>query len=468
MQYLQSRFALTAALTVATSASLFAQSFVAGDLWARGGVGSQSVVARIDGPGNWLPVLSGQLTSHTDDLHFDAYRARLVAAWQVSSSPFGLYEIDAAGTVDLVVGTGVMPGSIAPVGDGRVYMHVEGAAGGSFRCVDAAGVLHVLTDANTGQPWVPGFPFGGSSSGMAYDATSNALILAMRGNVNAGCGGNPAALILHKVPLAADGLRVVGPVTCLEPFSTYWGSVPDPVGFSRLPSGNLLLTTNVVTTNPVNAALLEIDPVAFTATAWAAPDFAGAHTIAAGTWSSAAGGACVIDVMNDRLHVYSQGGVGAGAVVPISASLNSVQLVEIPAHAAPCDGAFTSYGTGLAGTGGSVPQLGATGCPDVGQGFELLLSKGLGGGLAVFAFGLTSASVPLFGGTVLLGQIDLLVPVVLNGAVGVGGSGVAELPLAFSAPSAIGASLFVQGAVFDAGAAQGLALTAGLQITLGP
>lgn len=57
---------------------------------------------------------------------------------------------------------------------------------------------------------------------------------------------------------------------------------------------------------------------------------------------------------------------------------------------------------------------------------------------------------------------------ILTGPVGVGGAGVGGLPLSFLTPSAVGASLFVQGAVFDAGAVQGLALSAGLQLTVGP
>lgn len=460
------RVVLSLALATSALPELRAQSFVAGDLWARGFVGFQGVVGRIAAAG-WQTVANAPLSTNTDDFHFDPYRARILMNGADAQGLRGLYALDASGGTTLVTTTFVAATGIAPAGDGRVYLHLEGLGGGRFRCADAAGVLHVLTDDLTGAPWTPNFVFGGNTAGMTYDAGTNALILATRGNVNVGCGGGPASLVLRKVPLSADGLRVVGPITCLEPFATFFGA-PDPFGFSRLPNGHWLLTTNVVTSNPVNPALLAIDPVAFTAAPWATPDFPYAHTIAAGTWSQARGGACLIDLAFDELHVFAPGSSGSGIVSSLGVDLGGAQITEIPVHAPPCDGVFASYGTGLAGTGGFVPRLGARGCPDVGQPFALQLSSGLGGGLAVLAFGPAPASVPLFGGTVLLGQVDLLVPMVLTGPLGVGGAGVGTLPLQFNLPSAVGASLFVQAAVFDSGAVQGLSLSAGLQLTVGP
>ena len=116
------------------------------------------------------------------------------------------------------------------------------------------------------------------------------------------------------------------------------------------------------------------------------------------------------------------------------------------------------YGMGLAGTRG-VPTLTARNRPVIGTSVELLLSLSAPGFFApgVLLLGLSSASTPTFGGTLLV-QPDILHPV----SIGIFGTQV-NLPIP-NTPAAVGASVFCQSVQVDAGAPQGFAFTAGLEI----
>jgi len=116
------------------------------------------------------------------------------------------------------------------------------------------------------------------------------------------------------------------------------------------------------------------------------------------------------------------------------------------------------YGSGTAGTRGT-PTLTARTRPVIGTQVELLLSLSAPGFFSPGALilGLNSASTPTFGGTLLV-QPDILHPV----SIGIFGTQV-NLPIP-NTPAAIGASVFCQSVQVDAGAPQGFAFTAGLEI----
>lgn len=124
---------------------------------------------------------------------------------------------------------------------------------------------------------------------------------------------------------------------------------------------------------------------------------------------------------------------------------------------------YSKYGAGLAGSAGQVPQLTGSGTPAIGATVSADLSDGVGGALAVFALGGAPASLPLFGGTLLVAPPLTTKVVLLTGAPGVPGAGsgsfVGSIP---SDPSLQGQTFYFQAAVLDSAAAQGKALTSGL------
>ncbi|TAJ18878.1 MAG: hypothetical protein EPO68_07150 [Planctomycetota bacterium] len=128
-------------------------------------------------------------------------------------------------------------------------------------------------------------------------------------------------------------------------------------------------------------------------------------------------------------------------------------------HAA-CFGAFASYGAGLAGSGGKVPALSGSGCPDQGATATLVVSNGLGGAPGALVLGSGQLALPLLGGT-LLTSVQIAAPHVLTPA--------GTWSVAFGVPvdpSLAGVDLFAQSGYVDAGAAQGVSLSAGLRIEL--
>jgi len=132
-----------------------------------------------------------------------------------------------------------------------------------------------------------------------------------------------------------------------------------------------------------------------------------------------------------------------------------------------CFGSSSSYGAGAPGSGGFVPLLAASGCPDAGGVLTVSLAQGLGGAPAWLAAGAQALDLPFLGGKLLV-QPQLLFPAVLGGASGAPGAGAAALALPIpDDPSLSGASAFLQGFVLDPGAGALGALTAGLALVLG-
>lgn len=119
-----------------------------------------------------------------------------------------------------------------------------------------------------------------------------------------------------------------------------------------------------------------------------------------------------------------------------------------------------NYGTGLAGKGGFVPHIttvGGAATPD-NQNFALRLTNGLGGGSGVLTLSLVPTSVPFAGGTLLVSTnaaVSISIPLVLDGANGVGGAGNKTYVLPFDLAPAAGYDLYAQYFVIDAAAPQG-------------
>lgn len=130
-----------------------------------------------------------------------------------------------------------------------------------------------------------------------------------------------------------------------------------------------------------------------------------------------------------------------------------------------------SYGSGTPGTGGLVPAYATSGGsarlgnPD----YAFHLSNGVGGGLAAVFVGFGAGSLPFKGGVILvdLGLPNLLIFLPLSGPAGLAGAGALTIPAPVPEdPALVGASVFTQFIVQDAGApVWPLAFSNGLQIT---
>lgn len=132
-----------------------------------------------------------------------------------------------------------------------------------------------------------------------------------------------------------------------------------------------------------------------------------------------------------------------------------------------CYGRASSYGAGVAGSGGLVPALGSSGCPDLGAGLTLTLSVAVGGAPGMLLVGVAPAALPKWTGTVLVTR-SLLLPFVLGGSPGVAGAGSLSLPTIVPGTAAlVGSSAFLQALVTDPGAAAHVSLSPGLELEFG-
>lgn len=129
-------------------------------------------------------------------------------------------------------------------------------------------------------------------------------------------------------------------------------------------------------------------------------------------------------------------------------------------------GLFTRYGNGLAGGGGRVPALDGSGVPSPGNGVSIDVSNGLGAAPGVLLIGIARASLPIFGGTVLVNP-TLSVPHALAGATGVPGAGNVALPFAIPGGSSLlGSRLMFQAGYLDAAAVQSISMSNGLEMLI--
>jgi len=136
-------------------------------------------------------------------------------------------------------------------------------------------------------------------------------------------------------------------------------------------------------------------------------------------------------------------------------------------EAGACFGVVAAYGAGLGGSGGGVPALSATGCPDIGTAITVHVAGGLGGAAALLLIGGAPDALPKWGGTLLVVPL-VPVPLLLDGPAGVSSAGDADLAGAVPDDAAlVGVAAFLQVLVADAGAPAGVALSGGLSLEVG-
>jgi len=336
--------------------------------------------------------------------------------------------------------------------------------------MDAHGVARELLNlAGTG-PFE--FEYGDvMADALHYDPGTNCLITAQR-NAFPSCGGFGGGLgvTLRKLQLTPDGTRAWGPVKCTwvpgSPLSTL-GAVDAPSQFSPLPGGDVLLS--VITTGFSDALprLVRVHPYDLATSTWSVTGPYLAAGAATACYSTVLGRAVLLDNWNDQLRLFAEGEDGDGTIVvpsvPVSAPVGNwpkeATVVAIPFD--ECTGGFGVFGLGSSGTGAAAPFLKGLGCPSPGASVTLRVSGAPASAHGLLFVGLTEAAVPFKGGTLYVHPVLLSLPVTTSPG------GVAALGVQVPAdPTLSGVVLVLQAAFESAAAAQGVALTQGLELRI--
>jgi len=389
---------------------------------------------------------------------YDPYRGAILAYCvntTIHPTNGHLFQVQSDGSFASLGFVGAKLRALAPVGDGRVY----GYSDTKLHLLDAANGLTPVLDEN-------GFEIELAIDHLVYDPATNSLIGTGRTNVDcAGFNETP----IYRLTLSGDGTSVTETLCSNYAFgATGW-----PIGLDHLPGGSVLLTM-VGGFNSVKKRFLEIDPATLAVSVWAETDFT---DLDGSVWVPALGGAVAFEDGDNELRLFPKGSSGTGILIPTSVVLGNVTsgvssvngMTDIDLLGPGCGGLAKAFGTGLAGTGGAVPNLSAGACPALGATLPLTVTNGLGGSLALLLLGLNTGAVPAYGGTLFaLPPFPAIVNVPLGGAAGQGGAGFGSvnLPVPMT-PALLGAAIFGQALVADGAAPFGIAFTRGLDLRIG-
>ena len=400
---------------------------------------------------------------------FDPWRQRVVFYGSTGpGSPLQLMATDAAGTVDVLGLQSGLVSALAPTGDGRIYLKDSASAIAPLKYLDAAGSVKNLLGAVGTTPYLINGTASYDLRDMIYAASANALFVA---SLTVCPGGSTNRINVTKLPLSADGARVVGPESCAQFEVSASGETP--VGWSHGPAGQLILVVDS-NTNGIEPRILAVDPATLGISVFASPgNFFGDPAINAGTWCGSQNKVIVLETLTDVLRSYAAGSSGAGATLAITGTVSAAgssgetaTLHEIPASA--CAGGWLPYGFGLAGTGGFVPTLTGAGCPNIGSLFSLKLEHGVGAAAGTLFVGLAPTAVPFKGGSFYVGGVVLQVGITLGGTAGVGDAGSLTQPAGLpNDPLLQGVQVYLQALLQDVGAVKDVSMTNALRLEIG-
>jgi hypothetical protein len=396
---------------------------------------------------------------------YDSFRGTFLA--NVSMAPAGLFQYRVWSFAANGASTAIpnMNGSfraLCPAGDGRVFFmtHAGAISTGPIEYLDASDVRHTLLDAAGTAPFV--FPL----EHMLYHVSSNSLI-----GSNSGWWSNndcaPNGCSFFRIPLSADGTKVGGAITC----NTYASNNQEIMAMDYLPGGKILATLADGSFSSYKK-MITVDPLSLAIADWANSNVWDCN---GAVWSSRIGKAITLDDTTNNLRTVTAGLTGAAPILATSVNVGDGSsgyspfeyLWEIDLNGPGCNGYGDAYGAGLAGKGGIVPQLSVTGCPELNQPIAIVGTQIVGGAPGVLALAAAPASIPLFGGTLLVLPGSPTLAVFAAGAAGVAGAGQFTLPFTATDPSLIGASVYLQARFLDAQAVQSVSLTNGLQVSFG-
>jgi hypothetical protein len=416
-----------------------------------------ALISGFSGYGGW----SGKIV-------FDPYRdALLVNLALPPDGPFTykLWAVASDGSKTAIPGlNGAALRAMAAVGDGRIYFQTHGTGSPTepIKYLDAANVVHTLLDANGSAP----FPF--PVEHLLYHAPTNSL-LASTSNWWSTNDCNPLGGSVFRIPLSADGSQVAGPVVCASTSNAY--AAEEIMALDYLPGGDVLAVLAVGIPGTTIKRLKRFNPFTMVVSDFADPTYLDVN---GGCWSSRIGAAVILEDSTKTLRAYAANQSGSGTQIVCDVPLGdssteyspAESLWEIDLNGSACNGLALPYGVGTAGTGGFTPTLDVVGCPTVGSAFSFVIGDAVGSGAGVFLVGPGPASIPVFGGEVLV-DFWFWLDLVSDGAPGVGGVGTVNIPFFTADPAFFGQSVYVQAAFLDAGAVQGVSFTNGLHVSIG-
>lgn len=471
---------IAAAFVVPSSVAL-GQAPNVGDLWlldptVQGPSSSSGALVKYDpSTGTGAMVVDTFTTpQQTQSLAYDRTRGGVVFVGSIVDvfQPIHLWLCDDGGSLTDLGLVSQPFHCITPAPDGKIYGRATGGGfvNGRVWYTLGDGLLHELLDESGAAPFT--FEPGGFVDYrlLAFHEATRSLVM-VSGSGSPACGGGiSTGIVVKRVTLSADGTRAVGPIDCAE-FEVS-SSGESPVGISELPDGDLLVVVDT-NSNATEPRALRIHPQTLAISVFASNGgYTGAAATNGGTWSSALGKCALLDTFADDLRLYADGDSGPGTLLgvtlPTGASGGSGEtatLVEIDAPA--CTGTFEAYDTGLAGSGGYEPVLAGTGCPEPGATVFVHVSGARGGSQAAIFAGFSSSALPFKGGLLLVAPVLLTVPFTTSGTPGEAGVGEQLIPFPLPVSGVSGVSLYMQGAVADPAATWGVALTAGLSMTIG-
>lgn len=460
-------------LTLVPSALAQTGPWTDGELILRNGSGVPTINRVVPETGETAVLIAPQaFGGFSGAMVFDSFRGGLLAnlALAPETTVYRLWLVAHDGTAEAIPGFTGGVKALASAGDGRVFfIRYTGATQGPtpVEYVAADDKIQTLLAADGVTP------FELDAEHLLYHAPSNALIGSSSAQWAAThCG--PTGSSIYRVPLSADGLRVDGAMTCTSiPTTLLTGDV---MALDHLPGGNVLVTTATAFLGAPHP-MISVDPVTLALGIWAQP---AQHDINGGVWSARLGKAVIHANSGaawwepDGLRALEAGQDGYGTFLatslplPVGGGFSPIEiLIDVDLNGPGCDGIQLAYGSGLAGTGGFVPQLGAFGCPDVGSTFTLSIADVVGGAPGVIFVGLSSGAQPFKGGTFLIGSFALIQPCIAVGTPGAPGAGDMTFPVTFTDPILIGVDIFLQAAYADDGAVKNVSMTNGLRIQAG-
>ncbi|HMB68698.1 MAG TPA: T9SS type A sorting domain-containing protein [bacterium] len=241
-------------------------------------------------------------------LSYCPYRDRLLTSTPATLG--GLSFVDADGNWSQPFPSLGTPYGIAARGDGIVYLF---QLGDTFRYLDAQDGIHDLMDSTGTAPFQLGAT--GIWDELFYDPSTNSLFVANGDNSGYAACADGTQSCFVKLPLSADGTRVVGePVSVQEDISS--GTFEDDVVGSGLGPGGTLAFTVDTNSNNREPRMQLLDPVGMTLSTFASNGFfVGAAATCAGTYSSVRGQWVIRDYLNNVLRAFSPGEVGNGTVI---------------------------------------------------------------------------------------------------------------------------------------------------------
>lgn len=368
-------------------------------------------IARIDPVSGQISVMVDFFSGGTmsQGVAYDSFRDRvLFSGVPFNGAPLGIWATDSQGVLELLHSNNSLQyAHLSPASGGRVYYTAGGIAfAPPLRYLDATNVEHSLLDSAGVNPFSP--PWMNSFGSMCYDATTNSLIVAMYGAASNLCSGtNANYVVVHKLPLSADGSRVIGPESCTQYQISTIGNLNSPVGIGRMVNGHVLVCIDP-NASGVAPAFLEVDPQAMSISFFAQPGTTmNGIPMKNGTYSSIHNKGVCVDISQHVLRLYAAGEIGNGTILTTSSPISPSGMVPMswtevrPGQCGTND--VSTYCTAKTSSHGCVPFISTIGTPSMsaGSGFTIQANSIEAHKSGILMYSTTGSAATAFQGGIL-------------------------------------------------------------------